>query len=327
MKYYNVESILSRGMTFNTIYSGRGVGKTFSSLEMVTTKRIPHIYMRRIQKEIDLSCNENINPYKSVNTKTGMDVRIKKKNGIPLIINEDTVLGYAVSLNTFGSLRGADFSEIEYIIFDEFIRKPGEKKIKDEGFVFSDFYETVARNREASGKSPPIVLFLTNAVSMYSEIMDFFGLTSIIENMVLNRRRRWKDNEKSFAVEIIYENEVSEAKKDSALYKALGEDSEYTKFSLNNTFTGDSLYNVKRMPLNEYRPVFSYEDIFFYSHKSTNLFYACHTKGDCPSYNKDTYLLFRRNHWIILREVMISGKIFFSDYHTKKSVESLIWET
>lgn len=68
---------------------------------------------------------------------------------INFIVTEKFV-GYAMTLSTAQDLKSSNFSNVKYIIFDEFIIEEGQKKtyLKNEVFVFLNLIETIARLRD-----------------------------------------------------------------------------------------------------------------------------------------------------------------------------------
>lgn len=58
-------------------------------------------------------------------------------------------IGYAMTLSTAQDLKGTNYSNVKYILFDEFIIEDGQRKIylKNEAFVFLNLIETIARLR------------------------------------------------------------------------------------------------------------------------------------------------------------------------------------
>lgn len=319
INYYSIEPLLEKGKVFNAVYAGRGVGKTYSCLAKMVRENLHHIYLRRSDTELKGACNRVVHPYKSINVDMGTDYQIIPHSNMTSIIDNKTgeIMGYGLALSTYHNVKGADFSDIEWIIFDEFTRDPLSRPIKNEGNVFLNFYETVSRNREIKGKDPVRVIFLNNAVSIESDIMKVFGLQDVIESMATNGQKRFTSHEKSFAIEMIFSSEISELKKETSLYKAIGENGDFYKMAIENNFSNDSMYNVKRKNLIEYYPYCSYEDIYIYRHKSDGTYYISFIKADCPAYSKDTKALFRRNHYLPLKEAIISGKAFFQTYIMK----------
>lgn len=318
MKYYDVHEDLDRGLTFNFIIGGRGIGKTFSALRSAVSLSGNFIYLRRSKTEIELCALPETNPFKAVNNFDGTDYKIQRAGDLSTILDpEGNVRGYAMALSTFGNLRGVDFSDVNLILFDEFVPQKNARPIKAEDEAFFNLYETVNRNRELDGLPPVRVLMLSNAVSINSPILAALGLVGILERMIAKGKEYYIDRDRSILVRLPYDADFAAEKSMTALYR-LTAGSRYADHAIGNKFAYDSWYNVRSRPLGEYTPVCSYDDLYIYAHKSRREYYVCRSAADCPHYNsQDTQLNFRKNHGIRFRDAAISGKMVFSDFAAK----------
>lgn len=322
--YYDVKNILERNCVFNAVIGGRGIGKTYSALKLFMENEIPHIYLRRSDTEIKLCYNKNIHPYKTLNSDLELDWCVETKGGIPSVISSKTgkTRGYGIALSTFHNIRGADFSDIEYILFDEFIRDSNSRPLKNEAMTFFNLYESINRNRELKGKQPVRVIMLSNSVSHYSEILIGFKASDTIEMMERKNQQFFTDRERSLCINLVMQNDISNEKSNTALYRIGNE--EYNNFSIHNQFTDDSMYNVRKKKLVEYIPYCAYENMYIYIHKNNGEFYTCFSRADCPVYTKETKSLFKRNHYFKIKEAMISGNMIFETFSLKKDMENIM---
>ena len=316
MFYYDATHVLVNPYTFCFIFGGRGIGKTYSLLRETVLNQIPHIYLRTRDSEIQMCMKREINPYKSINIDYERNVEIVPNGGIPIIVENEKQLGIACSLSTFGKLRGADYREIELIIYDEFGAPEQSQKLKNISDLFFNFYETVNRNREISGKPAVKMIMLSNAITMDTDILRDLGLVEVLETMKRRGQKVYRDNERSVYIELIGETEISSAKRGTALYR-LTNGTKFYDHAINNEFYQDSWYNVRKRPLVEYVPYIALCGLYIYQHKSNGKMYACHSRCDCPEYTEHTLALFRRNHYMPLREMYIAGKMEFSSFTAK----------
>lgn len=322
--YYNIEDMLAKQQVFNIVIGGRGIGKTYSALKMLRDSGKHFIYLRRLQTEIDIVATESANPFKVINRDFGDDFKIVA-NKIKCIMNGDTQVGYAIALSTFSNLRGVDFSDVDIILFDEFIpEKTRKSTIKNESDAFFNLYESVNRNREFQGKSPVLVIMLSNAVSIFSPLLLELGITEIIEKMLREDSELYIDKKRSILINIPKSNSISELKKETVLYK-LTSGTKFNDHAIENKFCYDSWYNVRKRNIVEYIPICSIDGVYIYRHKNNGTLYACFNRADCPEYtSEDTYSIFKRNHWIYLHESYVSGKMYFQNMVAKKIIESVI---
>jgi len=260
---------------FQIIVGGRGVGKTYSSLRNLLidendNKIIPEpnhkfMYMRRLAKEIEFCTSEISNPFKRINRDYNLDVRASftKKDGYAVFYDKSSTdelqepIGYGVALSTFSGLRGVDFSDVDTIIFDEFIPERQVRKIKSEGRVFLNMYETVNRNRELQGEPPVKVLLLANSISMASEILLEMGAVPTMASMILKDQHRATVKERGLYIELVDSKKLAEVKEQTALYR-LTKGSEFTKEAIMNKFTSDNLDLAKKVKINEYKAIFTF---------------------------------------------------------------------
>lgn len=330
MKWYDAPADIGKGYTFNFIIGGRGIGKTYGLFKYVTEEKIKHIYLRRTGTEIDVCSREEANPYKKINEDLGCSYFIEGVDKISVIRylddqDEKNTAGYAVALSTFAKMRGVDFSDVDVIIFDEFVpEKETRRTMKDEFTAFLNFYETVNRNREMLGKHPVRVFFLSNAVSIVSPILIGLDLTRVLEKMIRTGQEYYYDKDRSIMIHLPYDAEFAAEKAETALYK-LTMGSAFSKHALENIFAYDSFYNVKSRNLQEYVPICGYEEIFIYKKKSASEYYACHARADCPIYDTDSKDLFRRKYGIKFKTAIIEGRMIFSEYSIKTLVSDLVW--
>lgn len=317
-KYYDISYIIRKRSPISVIIGGRGIGKTFGFLSWLSNNHITHIYLRRTQNEIDLCANEYINPYKAINDHLQTKIQIKSKENLKVIQNGDEFLGYACALSTFGNIRGADFSDVDVILFDEAF---GKRKIKNEGNNTLDLYETVARNRESNGKPYPMLIILSNAYTLNTDILSTLGIIPVLEHMVLTGKMRHTEN--NITIELPADLQITAEKKQSKFYKAI-ENTSYYNHSLNNEFLLDDYTNVKKLPIIEFYPIASYLNLHIYKHKSSSIIYITSTPTSLSSYTPATKKSFLRDYGILLTEYHIRNNIFYESISLKNQFQELL---
>lgn len=278
------------------------------------------LYVRNQADEISLCCSDVGNPFKSLNRDFGYDYNIIKKGGMYRILQgkDNEYRGIGVSLATAGKLKGFDLSEVDRLLWDEFIPDPDLVIRFDEGQAFFRFYETVARNREILGREPLKALLLSNATQISSRALQAFGVADLVENMVRHGIRKATLPSKKIKIVFPHQDELMKLKEETALYMASGKDSKFARNAINNEFVDMSLRNVKKRKLIEYLPICAYEDMYLYKHKSRNEIYVCNSYADVEVYTElDTKNLFIRR-FFHMRDEMLNGTFIFSSYQIKK---------
>ena len=327
---------------FQVLVGGRGVGKTYSALRNLLFdadgKRInpdanhKFMYMRRLAKEIEFCTSDISNPFKRINRDYHVDVRAsyRKKDGYAVFyddsstVESDEPLGYGVALSTFSGLRGVDFSDVDIIIFDEFIPERQVRKIKSEGKVFLNMYETVNRNRELQGEKPVKVLLLANSISMGSEILLEMGAVPTMASMILKDQHRATIKERGLYIELIDSKKLAEVKQKTALYR-LTAGSEFNKEAIMNKFTTDNLDFAKKVKINEYKALFNFCEYTFYKHKSREEYYMAKRVDTAPiKYSGADVDILTKSFVYTYQSLLLQRRIYFDDYATKLVFDTIL---
>lgn len=310
--YINIKNILSYGMPFNFVVGGRATGKTYTSLKTVIEDNIKFMFMRRTQTQTDLINKNEFSPFKPINEDNGWNIGtsvISKYNSAFYNMVDDgdkttpcgSPLGYTCALSTISNMRGFDASDVELLIYDEFIPERHERPLKNEAMALFNAYETINRNRELNGRNPLQLLGLANANDLANPIFLALNLVKKANEM----RKRGQEicimKERGIGLFILSESPISEAKRETALYK-LTKGSEFFSMSLDNDFIGLDNRLIKSRPLTEYKPLVAVGELCIYTHKSNGKYYvSTHISGTPKNYSAvDTDLeRFRRDYpWI-----------------------------
>ena len=164
--WVNWDYIMGQEESIISIVGARGTGKTYGCFRWLLEHKQKFIYLRRLKSQLEECKKETGNPFKKVNSDLDLNVKPYTAGGTVLFnytekAGETAAVG--VALSVVANIRGIDFSDYDYIVFDEFIASDGERPIKNEFQAFLNFYETVNRNRELEGKPAVKCLMLGNA--------------------------------------------------------------------------------------------------------------------------------------------------------------------
>ena len=325
--YLNINQILSYGVPFNFIVGGRGTGKTYGTLKTAYMENKRFILMRRTQAQCDLINKPEFNPFKALNNDTGSNAVVKSISKYNAKIVEETeederLLGYTCALSTIANMRGFDASDVELLIYDEFIPEKHERAIKNEGSAFLNAYETINRNREIKGDKPLQVLCLANAFNIANPIFLELGLVGRCEKMKNSGQEIFIDKERGVCVVLLQKSKISKAKADTALYRLSS--GSYTDMALSNDFVYNNADNIKSMALKEFKLLCTVGEISIYKHKSKRLFYVSeHRTGTAPIYKSDEVNLqrYRKNHGVALYGAYMRNNIICESLLTKSLFE------
>lgn len=249
----------SRQLTYNRIFNFtvgvRGGGKTFNSLLESIEKHIKEakqgrqwefIYLRRRVVDLDDSC---------AGTKGGgdlfADIRAKgyfpdhelkvvaDKSGGYNFYCDGKIMGYGKALSTSSSRRSSSKPYVKRMIYDEFLIDSTTGSTQrylnngDEFFMFSNFYETIARGRDIP------VIFIGNAFSMVNPF--FLALNIRIQEPQDNKIYKGK----SWTVVFWKDQEFIEGRAKTQFYQAV-KDTKMGEHAFGNTFYLDRNDFIKK---------------------------------------------------------------------------------
>lgn len=186
------------------IIGGNSTGKTYSTLWHEYTENRPFAFVKRTNDDVDILCASNkkvdLSPFKKINRDKGIDVGCQKvTKGVGAFYNrkdgeiDGAPIGYAMSLNAVGSVKGFDVSEIKDIVFDEFIPQPWERVDRKEGDKTLVLYRTISRDREHRGDEPLRLICLANATRIFNPLLEVLELVDVVTNMKINGDIYWYD--------------------------------------------------------------------------------------------------------------------------------------
>ena len=289
--YLNIPGIIATGCPFIFCWGGRATGKTYGALKEAVESGVKFGLMRRTQTQLDLISKPEFSPFKPLNNDLGWNIGIvplSKYNGgiyeMEMLEGKQapkgSPIGYTFALSTIANIRGFDGSDIDLLIYDEFIPEPHARPIKEEHEAFLNAYETINRNRELQGRKPLQVLCLANANTLANPL--FIGLNLVTKAERMNRAGQEYsiDVKRGIVLVNLCKSTISEQKKDTALYRLAG-GTAFAKMALANDFAGEEdRGKIGSKPLKEYRPIVAIGEICIYRHKSADIYYcSSHVSG------------------------------------------------
>lgn len=149
--WFNINKVLEKDCLVNIIYGGRGIGKTYSCLKYAYEHYFKTgygtIYLRRFKEELK-DFQGMLNNIIADGNIDGSKIKFEKGKKFIDIENNNRII-QAMPLSTAVTKKSNDFSDIDTIIYDEFIiANSNYQYIPDEFKTFHNFYETIARLRE-----------------------------------------------------------------------------------------------------------------------------------------------------------------------------------
>lgn len=330
--YVDMPSIIQRGMTFNFCIGGRGTGKTYGALRYVVENNKKFILMRRTQTQLDSIARTDTNPFKSIFRDMGTDWTYEPQPAGKSIYtfhlttydkeiqkyNYGSVVGYAISLTTVSNLRGFDMSDVDLIIYDEFIPETHERAIKNESDAFFNCYETINRNRELQGKKAIQLLALANANDFACSLLIGLNQVSTIERMIRSGKTEYINPQKSIGIYLLTDSPVSRKKAETALYK-LTSNTAFSDMAIKNAFAGSDDPDIVSVDIRDYNPVVGIGELCIYKHKSLASYYvSMHYSGSVKRYSGDGIDMKRfANSYRNIIIAVINGNLLYESHFAK----------
>ena len=331
--WLNFNYILGFKPTFIIMVGARQVGKTYGVFKRYLEENWFPLLVRRTADEIDLCCSEKYNPFRQLNEDLHDDVHVlKEKNSARIArivgyteedkpIYED--IGVAISLKAVSKYRGFGGGIITDIIYDEFIPENHVQRIKNEGDAVTNMYVTVSGNREILGKPPLRMWMMANSNNIYNAVLETFGLVDIFDEMQRKGQEVKFLKERGILLLNIMKSPVSEMRKKTALFRAIGNDSEFAKMANSNEFSYNDGSHIMRKYNNpkDLTGICQFGKIYLYFSKSrSNFMYISeHKYCEFPEYydgGKDSKKAFKVRY-SIYGEWDALGWIYYETYTCK----------
>lgn len=331
--YLDIHKILEKDKaTYIFMVGARGIGKTFGALKEAVDRGHKFIFMRRTQTQVDMIKSNELNPFNALRSVLGKKYRFMMKNinknitGVYKavfdpdkqidVIEEGEPLGYIMALSTVSNIRGFDASDVDLLIYDEFIGEKHEKPISSEGTAFMNAIETISRNREVTGSKPLRVICMSNSSDLANPIFLELKLITVCEKMIAKKKDYVYLPDRDVSIYILHDSPISKKKKKTSLYKLAGDNSDFSRMSLNNEFNKEYFGQVKSMVLKEYKPIVKVGEIVIYKHKSKRLWYVTvHASGKVEEYDSSEIELKRfANDYYYLKLAYLNRHVFFESY-------------
>lgn len=314
--WVNWDYILSQNASFISIVGPRAVGKTYGAFKKLLDSGSRFIYLRRLKSQLDQCSKVEGNPFKRINLDTDRNIIPFASGGMITFRSGDRsgdIAAIGVALSVVANVRGVDYSDYDYIIFDEFIPSQGEHPIRNEFDAFLNFYETVNRNRELSGKPAVKCIMLGNANTLLNPYFTGWRFMKTALRMISGRQMVWRSADGTRMVIMLLDSPISKAKSQTALYQNASDD--FVNMALDNAFRTDET-NIKSEPLTEYYHIVSVGEIGIYRHKSDRKYYVSSTQQQKPYYDAFGIGLkmFQQDYYMLRVHYMTSKNIWFESF-------------
>ncbi len=318
--YLDFNQISKIRTPFILIVGARGIGKTYGALKYVVENEICFALMRRTKIQVEMIRTPEASPFKPLILDTGCCADLKPINKeLSGVYGEDSkLLGYVIALSTIANLRGFSGQDIEWLVYDEFIPEKHERPIRSEETAFLNAYETINRNRELQGRPPLKCICMANSNDVDNAVFRALGLVGVAVKMLERKQELYINDKRGVTIIMPQGSPISEAKRQTALYRAAQNDN-FSEMALDNDFSNNDFRNVKSLPLAGYIPLAATNSFYIYQHKSGAGYYLSSVKNDAKYYDLGSipgYENFRLDLSYLYWEY-IAGGVTFESYDIK----------
>lgn len=258
------------------IFGGRNTGKTYSTLRRAVETNKKFVFIKRSKEDMKMLCTGgskkakelgvtvDTSPFVSLNRDFGWTIKPFlledigifchcDKDGYP-VKGKDPV-GYILSVNASGKYKGFDMSYVDWMIFDEFVPKIWDRKMKNEGDAVLDLYKTISRDREHRGKQALKLICLANADNASSPLTETLEVTDDIVTMSLQREASFYNEERDIFIRRLIDNKSFKEKEAQArIYRAMS-GTRWGQMALDNDFGYNDFSQVNRYSLKRAQPL------------------------------------------------------------------------
>lgn len=314
--WVNWDYIMNQPESIISVVGARGTGKTYGVMKWLIEHDKRFIYVRRLKTQLDECRKEVGNPFKKLNFDLDMNIKPFPAGGtVSFNIDErgGKNVAVGVALSVVANIRGVDYSDYDYIVFDEFISSDGERPIKNEFQAFLNFYETVNRNREIEGRTAVKCIMLGNANRISNAYFTGWHCMRRVLNMIRGKQYVWRTDDRTRMIILLIDSPISQRKQETVLYQ--NSNADFIRMALDNAFRTDET-RIKSEPLKEYVHIVSVGEIGIYKHKSKRKYYVSATICKDPYYDAFGIGLkmFQQDYYMLRIYYMVNKTLTFESF-------------
>lgn len=341
-KFYNPTKLLSYNKVLNFSIGSRSIGKSTGFAIFLLREFLEHgrqfIYCRRTMDETQLTAPTYFDNAVSILQSYGYDIGQVVYCGGTYTCDGKTC-GYAIPLSLQQKYKSSNYSEVWYILYDEFMIMPGSQSryiggssnASAEVDAMTSLYQTVDRGVGRAFRNECRIIFVGNAGTFFNPFFVNYG----IDRYLRPDTKYLSPKNDIYVVELTRETEATKEIKESNGYKISTEKTK--QYAYENKYadlTGDKF--IVKKPEGTYQPLCNFimdgNTYGVYSYSKAGYIYISHTPADgraeislTTSDHSPNYLMIRswHNHPItkLVKEMYDVGNIRFFDYKCKMAID------
>lgn len=314
------------------VYSRRGPGKTYSALRYTYANNIKFAYIKRTDGDVSLICSScegfETSPFAPLNRDFNLNVRaIEIKKGIAGFYNCDSEnnpvgapVGIIFSMNSIAKYKGFDMSDVEYMIWDEFIPQRGEVVKKAEGDMALSAYMTISRDRQKRGRQPLRLVLFANSENIVCPMTDELEVIDTVADMNASGESYYET--RGIMIHHITDDEVPLADSEkSGIFEAMKETA-WGRRTWGGDFASNDFSRIAKKSLKGGRimSAFRYKHLTYYEYiyDDGTIYISLSGSADkCRLYdinNESDAMRFYYERAIAIRSASIEGRVLYQVY-------------
>ena len=329
----HIQTIADRNnISFIVMIGKRQVGKTYNVLKLMLDENKQFILLRGMKTELDMLKKNANSPFEKIKGYENRVLFLPETEYTASIVRLDadaeggevtTPIGLAAALSSIGRIRGFNGDQYTDVVYDEFIPESHLLQVRHADDAFNNMYTTVAGNRELEGRPPLRVWLLANSNNLDNAILEALHITDVVERMSLRGEESRILKDRGIMILLPDSRAIVERRKETALYRAIGGDSKFSRMAFNNEFAYNDYTDVGNKPLAEYKPLIRIgSKMIIHIHKFDKTLYLT---DNYRCNVRHTYTDTERGQMTFIREypeikaAYLNGRITFQNMTTKNA--------
>ena len=321
-------------ISFIVIIGKRQIGKTYGVLKFMLDSDKRFILLRGMKTELEMLERGVNSPFEKIKGYEGRVAMTKNSDYTAEITRRDTgeegdiitSIGMGAALSSIGRIRGFNGDVYTDVVYDEMIPESHLLKVRHGGDAFLNMYTTVSGNRELEGRPPLRCWLLANSNNLDSDILEALNITDVVERMSLKGEESRIIKERGIMIILPDSKQITDKRKATALYRAIGGKSKFAKMAYENEFAYNDYSDVGTKPIAEYKPLIRFNmggndsGVVIFLHKNDKTIYI----ADMPRVNVRhiyTNTDYGRNKFIRdypeIKAAFLRGRITFQNMRIK----------
>lgn len=332
LNFDHIEKVAdSNGINFIVIIGKRQVGKTYGTLDLMLRRGYYFALLRRTADEMKFITVDVNNPFE----KLPYDIKIETESKYTAKITRadaDTEevyrIGSVMALSTVAKIRGFDGSKYTNLVYDECIPETHVVRLRNEGDAFLNCYTTIAGNRELEGEKPLRAWLLANSNDLGAPILAALDIAQTVERMSYAGQESAVLSKRGIMIILPKSGAITERRTNTALYRAVGTDSDFAKMSLQNEFSYNDASDVRHVDLKQYKPLALIVNMFsIWEHKSNGTVHiTAPTAAKTLYYNDEAGRRKFRNDCPDARVLYLAGGVSFGSVALKAAYVDFLYK-